>query len=131
MACAGGAEREAQAASCSPVSIADKPHPSFIPTHLPGPLLSCWTTAIFHHQALGTAPLISWLHCFQMGMQGPSGYLLLPGRSHPWGGGVATDLPKVPRAQPRCPGPSESSCQEPLCGLGAQQMFRESRKVPR
>lgn len=77
--CAGRAEREAQAPSCSPVAIADKSQPSFIPTHLPAPLHSCWTTATFHHQPLGTAPFLSWLHCFQMGIQGQSGYLLLPG----------------------------------------------------
>lgn len=82
-ACTGGAEREAQAPSCSPVSIADKSQPSFLPTHFPAPLLSCWTSATSHHLALGTAPFASWLHCFQMGIQGQWGYPLLPGQSHP------------------------------------------------
>lgn len=44
-------------------------HPSSPPAG-PAPPLSCWTTAIFQHQAPGAAPCPSWLNCLQMGNSG-------------------------------------------------------------
>ena len=44
-------------------------HPSSPPAG-PAPPLSRWTTAIFQHQAPGTAPCPSWLNCLQMGNSG-------------------------------------------------------------
>lgn len=50
-------------------------HPSSPPT-CPTPLVSCWTAAIFPHQALGVLPFASWLNYLQTGNSGTVGLSL-------------------------------------------------------